>query len=115
MPSHAAHVLIVEDEVKTAETVELYLLDAGFRVSRASDGEEGLRLARATRPDLLLLDLMLPGLDGHAVCRALRAEGSLPIIMLTARGTEEERIAGLELGALAAAFNSMAAELQRIE
>lgn len=95
----AAHVLIVEDEQKTAETVALYLRDAGFRASVAGDGEEGLRLARDLSPDLVVLDLMLPKLDGLEITRQLRAEGSLPIILLTARTTEEERIAGFDLGA----------------
>jgi len=95
----SAHVLLVEDEQTTAETVALYLRDAGFRVSHASDGVEGLRLARSLDPDLVLLDLALPGLEGTEVCRSLRAESSLPIIMVTARTTEDERIAGLELGA----------------
>jgi DNA-binding response OmpR family regulator len=97
--SPAAHILLVEDEPTTAETVELYLRDAGFRVSRAADGAEGLRLARSLGPDLVLLDLALPVIDGLEVCRSLRAEGSLPIIMVTARTTEDDRIGGLELGA----------------
>jgi len=92
-------ILIVEDEPKTAATIRLYLEHGGFDVVSAADGREGLRLAREARPDLLVLDLMLPGLDGLAICRALRAESDLPILLLTARTTEQDRIAGLGIGA----------------
>jgi DNA-binding response OmpR family regulator len=92
-------ILIVEDEPKTAATLRLYLEHGGFEVVAAADGTEGLRLARECRPDLLVLDLMLPGLDGLAICRALRAESDLPILLLTARTTEQDRIAGLGIGA----------------
>jgi DNA-binding response OmpR family regulator len=79
--------------------LRLYLEHGGFDVLAASDGTEGLRLAREGSPDLLVLDLMLPGLDGLAICRALRAESDLPILLLTARTTEQDRIAGLGIGA----------------
>ncbi len=92
-------ILVVEDEPKTAATLRLYLEHGGFEVVAAADGTEGLRLARECRPDLLVLDLMLPGLDGLAICRALRAESDLPILLLTARTTEQDRIAGLGIGA----------------
>ncbi|MDQ6892089.1 MAG: response regulator transcription factor [Acidobacteriota bacterium] len=92
-------ILIVEDEAKTAATLRLYLEHGGFEVVAAADGREGLRLARECRPDLLVLDLMLPGLDGLAICRALRAESDLPILLLTARTTEQDRLAGLGIGA----------------
>jgi DNA-binding response OmpR family regulator len=92
-------VLIVEDERKIARWVRAYFEEAGFRVLLAADGPTGLHLARAERPDLLILDLMLPGMDGLDVCRALRREADVPIIILTARGTETDRILGLELGA----------------
>jgi DNA-binding response OmpR family regulator len=92
-------ILIVEDEPKTAATIRLYLEHGGFEVVAAADGREGLRLAREARPDLLVLDLMLPGLDGLAICRALRSESDLPILLLTARTTEQDRLAGLGIGA----------------
>lgn len=94
-----AQILIIEDEAKTASTLALYLRHAGYGVRIADDGAAGLALARGGGFDLVLLDLMLPGLDGREVCQALRASSQVPIIMLTARTQEEERIAGLELGA----------------
>lgn len=99
MAERRPRILVVEDEPKTAATLRLYLEHAGFEVVAAADGTEGLRLARECRPDLLVLDLMLPGLDGLAICRALRAESDLPILLLTARTTEQDRIAGLGIGA----------------
>jgi DNA-binding response OmpR family regulator len=92
-------ILVVEDDVKTAATVRLYLEDAGYAVSIAADGEAGLRQARSGDFDLVVLDIMLPRLDGTDVCRKLRAESDVPVIMLTARTTEEQRIRGLDLGA----------------
>jgi len=92
-------VLIVEDDPETVELVSLYLRRDGYHVLSASDGLEGLRLAREARPDLVILDLMLPGLDGMQVGRILREEADVPIIMLTARVDEKDRLAGLELGA----------------
>ena len=95
----AATVLIVEDDRDTIELVRIYLQRDGHKVLTALDGLEGLRLARERHPDLLVLDLMLPRLDGMEVCRALREESDVPIVMLTARAEEEDRLTGLDLGA----------------
>jgi len=92
-------ILVVDDDVKTVELVKMYLKRDGYDVITAYDGKEALRLARETHPDLIVLDLMLPGIDGLAVCRTLRAESDVPIIMLTARTTEDDRLSGLNLGA----------------
>ncbi|MBA7623110.1 Alkaline phosphatase synthesis transcriptional regulatory protein PhoP [subsurface metagenome] len=92
-------VLVVDDDVKTVELVRLYLNRDGYRVLTAYDGLEALRLARENHPDLIVLDIMLPGLDGLEVCRTLRDESDVPIIMLTARTTDQDRLTGLELGA----------------
>ena len=92
-------VLVVDDDVKTVELVKLYLNRDGYRVLTAYDGIEALRLARESHPDLIVLDLMLPGLDGLQVCQALRDESDVPIIMLTARTTDEDKLTGLGLGA----------------
>ncbi len=95
----ATTVLLVEDDPTTVEIVRLYLSREGHNVLVATDGVEGLRLARQERPDLLVLDLMLPGMDGMELCRILRQESDMPIVMLTARFGEEDRLAGLDLGA----------------
>lgn len=95
----AGRVLIVEDDPDTVKLVGLYLARDGHKVLTAADGVEGLRLAREAKPDLVVLDLNLPGLDGMEVCRALREESVVPIIMLTARVDEADRLAGLDLGA----------------
>jgi len=92
-------VLIVEDEAKIARWVETYFREAGFRTLVATDGTSGLAMARRERPDLVVLDLMLPGMDGLDVCRALRRKDDVPIIMLTARAEEADRLVGLALGA----------------
>ena len=92
-------VLVVDDDVKTVELVKLYLDRDGYRVFTAYDGVEALRLARERHPDLIVLDLMLPGIDGLQVCRALRQESDVPIIMLTAKTTNQDKLVGLELGA----------------
>jgi two-component system alkaline phosphatase synthesis response regulator PhoP len=92
-------VLIVDDDVKTVDLVTLYLKRDGYRVLTAYDGIEALRLARESRPDLIVLDLMLPGIDGLEICRTLRNESDIPIIMLTAKTTEDDRLVGLDLGA----------------
>ena len=93
-------VLVVDDEKNIRELIQLYLTNAGYRVVNAADGAEALRLARADKPDLIVLDLMLPQVDGYEVCRRLRREGNdLPIIMLTARDDDVDKIVGLELGA----------------
>ena len=92
-------VLVVDDDVKTVELVKLYLKRDGYQVLTAYDGLEALRLARESHPDLIVLDLMLPDIDGLEVCRALRNESDVSIIMLTARTTDGNKLAGLELGA----------------
>jgi len=92
-------VLVVDDDVKTVELVRLYLNRDGYRVLTAYNGIEALRLARESHPDLIVLDLMLPGMDGLDVCRTLRAESDVPIIMLTARTTDQDRLTGLDSGA----------------
>ena len=92
-------VLIVEDDPHSTRLVRLYLGRDGHKVLSAADGLNGLQLAREARPDLVVLDLMLPRLDGMEVCRALREDSNIPIIMLTARVEEEDRLKGLDLGA----------------
>ncbi len=92
-------VLVVDDDTKVVEVLKLYLNRDGCDVITAYTGTDGLRLARETHPDLIILDLMLPELDGLQVCRALRDESDTPIIMLTARTTEQDRVTGLDLGA----------------
>ncbi len=95
----ASTVLIVEDDPHAVELVRLYLDRDGHRVLTAADGIDGLRQAREASPDLVVLDVMLPGLNGLEVCRTLRAESQVPIVMLTARVEEEDRLTGLDLGA----------------
>ncbi|MDY7040343.1 MAG: response regulator transcription factor [Chloroflexota bacterium] len=92
-------VLVVDDNPKIVDLVRLYLEKDGYRVFVAYDGLEALELARQKRPDLIVLDLLLPELDGLDVCRILQAESEVPIIMLTAKTTEEDKLVGLELGA----------------
>jgi DNA-binding response OmpR family regulator len=92
-------ILVVDDEPPIVEMVAYNLRRANYRVLIARDGEEALREARQGQPDLVILDLMLPRLDGLEVCRALRRERDVPIIMLTARDAEVDRVVGLELGA----------------
>ena len=94
-----AKVLVAEDDPKTAELLRLYLADAGFEVRLAADGATALAAARDEDPDLVVLDWMLPRTSGIAVCRTLRLESEVPIILLTARAGEEERLRGLETGA----------------
>ena len=96
---NAARVLIVEDDEGIREMLKYNLNAAGFSVQEASDGASGLRTARTARPDLILLDLMLPGMSGFDFCRALRKSSRVPIIMLTAKDAEIDKIVGLELGA----------------
>ncbi|HYZ11632.1 MAG TPA: response regulator transcription factor [Actinomycetota bacterium] len=95
----ARTILVVEDEMKIAGLVRDYLEHAGFEVIVVGDGEAALASARGTRPDLVVLDLGLPGRDGLDVTRELRRTSSVPIVMLTARGDESDRLVGLELGA----------------
>jgi len=92
-------VLVVDDDVKTVELVKLYLDRDGYQVLTAYNGVEALRVAREGYPDLIVLDLMLPDIDGLEICRTLRRESDIPIIMLTARTTDRDKLAGLDLGA----------------
>jgi DNA-binding response OmpR family regulator len=92
-------VLIVDDDPKTVDLIGLYMGREGYQVIGAYDGQRALELARRHRPDLIVLDLMLPGVDGLDVCRILRAESRVPLIMLTARTTEGDMLLGLDLGA----------------
>ncbi len=92
-------ILIIEDEANIAQIIKLYLEQANFTTLTASDGAAGLEMHAREHPDLVILDLMLPALDGMEVCRRIRAWANTPILMLTARQSEEDRIAGLELGA----------------
>jgi two-component system response regulator RegX3 len=92
-------ILIVEDDDGIRETLKYHLTTAGYAVTEARDGAIGLRLARTSRPDLVLLDLMLPGMSGMEFCRALRRSSRVPIIMVTAKDSEVDKIVGLELGA----------------
>ncbi len=92
-------VLVADDDAKIVELVRLYLARDGYKVLTAYDGNETLRVAREGHPDLIVLDLMMPGCDGLEVCRTLRRESDIPIIMLTARTTEEDKLTGLGLGA----------------
>jgi DNA-binding response OmpR family regulator len=92
-------VLVVDDEMKIARLVRDYLTEAGFDVALASTGPAAVTAVRSDRPDLVVLDLGLPGMDGYDVTRAIRSHSAIPIIMLTARSEETDRIVGLELGA----------------
>ncbi len=90
---------MVDDEANIADLVELYLRKEGFRVLKAASGEEGLTAAKRERPRLVVLDVGLPGIDGLEVCRKLQADAPLPVIFLTARDSEIDRVLGLEMGA----------------
>lgn len=94
-----ARVLVIEDDQTVSDVLVRYLEREGFAVEAVSDGREGLRRALESSPDLVVLDIMLPGIDGLEVCRRLRSESPIPIIMLTALGEESDRVLGLELGA----------------
>ncbi len=91
--------LVVDDEANIRELVSVYLSASGFTVEQAGDGPEGLRLAESGEFDIVILDIMLPGMDGSAVCRRLRETSSIPVIMLTARDTDLDKVAMLESGA----------------
>ena len=99
MSTQRRRILVVEDDHKTAELVKLYLERDGYHVLTAYDGLEGLELARDGNPDLVVLDLLLPGINGMDVCRQLRQESDVPIIILTAMSTEQDKLEGLDLGA----------------
>lgn len=92
-------ILVVDDETNISDLIKMYLLKEGYEVVTAADGEEGLRTFQARHPSMIVLDLMLPGMDGWEVCRQVRRESNVPIIMLTARSDDVDRIVGLELGA----------------
>jgi two-component system, OmpR family, response regulator RegX3 len=92
-------ILVVEDEAALADALEYSLTAESFDVVVATDGEQALRLFDQQRPDLVLLDVMLPGLSGVEVCKRIRARSAVPIIMVTARDTEIDKVVGLELGA----------------
>jgi len=95
----AVSVLIVEDERNIAELLQLYLEKEGYTVTIAADGGQGLAKFRAIRPDLVLLDVMMPVMDGWTVCRTIRAESQTPIIMLTAKSETDDKVTGLRSGA----------------
>ena len=95
----AVSVLIVEDDRNIAELLQLYLEKEGYAVITAEDGGKGLEKFRTIKPDLVLLDVMMPVMDGWAVCKAIRAESQVPIIMLTAKGETDDKVAGLKSGA----------------
>jgi DNA-binding response OmpR family regulator len=92
-------ILVVDDDKKIVDLVSLYLKRDGYGVLAAYDGQEALDLARRKQPDLIVLDLLLPELDGTDVCRLLRAESRVPIVMLTARSTDDDKLLGLDIGA----------------
>jgi len=95
----SARILVIEDEERIRQFLQRGLSFEGYRVDTAADGQMGLELARESAPDLVLLDLMLPGMDGLEVCRRIRAASDVPILMLTARETIEDRVTGLDAGA----------------
>lgn len=92
-------ILIVEDETNIRELLRLYLEREGYTVLEAENGVEGIKKWKSDKPDMLLLDVMMPVMDGWAVCREIRAESDVPIIMLTAKGETADRVSGLEMGA----------------
>ncbi len=92
-------ILVVDDDPGIVKVVRAYLEQAGFRVLVAQDGKRAMQIARHEKPDLVILDLMLPEMDGWDVCRALRKESDVPVIMLTARVEDTDKLIGLELGA----------------
>ena len=95
----AVSVLIVEDDRNIAELLQMYLEKEGYAVTTASDGGKGLEKFRAIKPDLVLLDVMMPVMDGWAVCKAIRSEDQTPVIMLTAKGETDDKVQGLRTGA----------------
>src|SRR5438132_12423640 len=98
-PALARTILVVEDEAPIAEAVATRLRSEGFSVAIAPDGPSGVERCRAVRPDLVVLDLMLPGLDGLDVCREIQRDRAVPVLMLTARDSETDLVVGLEVGA----------------
>lgn len=96
---HHVNALVIEDDSKTADLISLYLKHEGMGVTIVGDGATGLARARADKPDLVILDVLLPHMDGLELCRRLRAQSEAPVIMVTARVTEDDKIAGLSAGA----------------
>jgi two-component system response regulator ResD len=99
MSGEQGTILIIEDEANIVDLVRLYVEEAGFTLVAAEDGPLGLTAYERIAPDLIILDLMLSGMDGYEVCKRIRAQGHTPILMLTARRTEDDRVMGLDLGA----------------
>ena len=99
MTMESPRVLVVEDDTKTAEIIGSYLRKSGYDVTITHNGKLGLRAALEDPPDLVVLDLLIPALDGLQVCQALRAHSAVPIIMLTALSTEQDKLMGLDMGA----------------
>ena len=95
----AVSVLVVEDDKNIADLLQMYLEKEGYAVTTAADGGQGLAKFRAIKPDLVLLDLMMPVMDGWTVCKTIRAESQTPVIMLTAKGETDDKVAGLKSGA----------------
>ena len=95
----ATSVLLVEDDRNIAELLQMYLEKEGYAVTVANDGGQGLSKFRAIKPDLVLLDVMMPVMDGWSVCKAIRAESQTPVIMLTAKGQTDDKVTGLKIGA----------------
>ena len=95
----AISVLVVEDDKNIRDLLQMYLEKEGYAVTAASDGGQGLAKFRAIKPDLVLLDVMMPVMDGWAVCKAIRQEGNTPVIMLTAKGETDDKVTGLKAGA----------------
>ena len=93
----AVSVLIAEDDRNIAELLQMYLEKEGYAVTVAADGGQGLSKFRAIKPDLVLLDVMMPVMDGWSVCKAIRAESQTPIIMLTAKGETDDKVTGLKI------------------
>jgi DNA-binding response OmpR family regulator len=99
MPQNQPTILVVDDEKTLRDMLDYNLRREGYRVLTASEGNEAIRLAHQERPDLIILDIMLPGMSGYDVCRAVRKESTVPILMLSAREDEIDKVLGLELGA----------------
>ena len=95
----AVSVLVVEDDRNIAELLQMYLEKEGYAVTIAGDGGQGLSKFRSIKPDLVLLDVMMPVMDGWAVCKSIRAESQTPVIMLTAKGETDDKVTGLKSGA----------------
>ena len=92
-------ILIIDDDIKLIKNIEAYLKDFGYKIEAALNGVEGLQKAKSFQPDLVILDLMMPEMDGLEVCKEIRKDNPVPILMLTARGKESDIVAGLEVGA----------------